>query len=500
MESLLQWPSLLLIALGVFSFTFLLNALRRRGKALLPPGPRGLPILGNLHMLGDLPHRNLQKLAQKYGPIMYMNLGLVPTVVVSTPQAGIQFLRTHDSVFATRPITEFGKYLFYDRKGLGFSEYGPYWRNARKFCTFELLSNTKIDSFKSMRKEEMALFVRTLKETHDVADLSAKVAQLIVDMSCRMLFGQKYMDESLDERGFKAVVDETMNLAGAFNVADYIPFVGQLDLQGLGKRMKKLSKVYNDFFEKIIDDHLRTKVKGPPRDFVDAMLAFMESKDREFQFDRNCIKGILLDMLIGAVDTAAATTEWVLSELLRNPRVMKNVRDELARVVGMDRMVEESDLGNLDYLDMALKESMRLHPVAPLLVPRESMENITIEGYHIPKKSRVIINAWAISRDSTAWPNPEEFNPERFIGNNADMRGSDCLFLPFGAGRRGCPGISLGLLVVRLVVSQLMHCFSWELPDGVKPNELDMSEKFSLVVPRANHLKAIPSYRLLKDV
>ncbi|XP_077213589.1 cytochrome P450 71AU50-like [Tasmannia lanceolata] len=500
MDTIFQWPSLLLLPLGLLSFTYLLRAIRRRGKTPLPLGPRGIPLLGNLLMLGDLPHRNLQKLAQQYGPIMYMQFGFVPTVVVSTPKAGIQFLKTHDSVFATRPITEFGKYLFYDRKGLSFSEFGPYWRNARKFCTLELLSNTKIESFKSMRGEELGLLVQSLKEKHDIVDLTAKVSQLIVDMSCRMLFGRKYMDETIDKRGFKAVVDETMNLAGSFNVADYIPFVSGLDLQGLETRMKKLSKVYDNFFEKIIDEHIKTKGNGPPRDFVDAMLAFMESKNSEFQVDRNEIKGILLDMLIGAVNTSAATSEWALSELLRNPSVMQKLQNELSKVVGMDRMVEESDLPSLDYLDLVLKESMRLHPVAPLLIPREAMEDITIDGYFIPRKSRVIINAWAISQDPNSWPNPEEFNPERFKGNNADMRGSDCLFLSFGAGRRSCPGISLGLLVVRLIVAQLVHCFRWELPGGVKPSELDMMERFSLVVPRANYLTAIPSYRLSKDV
>lgn len=201
-------------------------------------------------------------------------------------------------------------------------------------------------------------------------------------------------------------------------------------------------------------------------------------------------------MLAAGMDTSSTAIEWALSDMFKHPQVLKKVQEELERVVGLERLVEESDLANLDYFDMVVKESMRLHPVAPLLIPHEAMEDCMVNGFHIPKKSRVIINVWAIGRDPEAWPNPQEFNPERFVGTNIDVRGRDFQLLPFGSGRRGCPGLQLGLTVVRLVLAQLVHCFDWELPDGMDPSNLDMSEKFSLVVPRANHLLAIPTYRL----
>ncbi|XP_077228333.1 cytochrome P450 71AU50-like [Tasmannia lanceolata] len=175
---------------------------------------------------------------------------------------------------------------------------------------------------------------------------------------------------------------------------------------------------------------------------------------------------------------------------------MKKVQEELEREVGMERMVAESDLVNLEYMNMVIKESMRLHPVVPLLAPHEAMEDCTVSGFYIPRKSRVIINGWAIGRDPNSWPNAEEFLPERFIGTNIDLRGRDFQLIPFGSGRRSCPGIQLGLRVVQLVLAQLVHCFDWELPNGMSPSVLDMTEKFSLVVPRANHLLAIPTFRL----
>lgn len=199
------------------------------------------------------------------------------------------------------------------------------------------------------------------------------------------------------------------------------------------------------------------------------------------------------------MDTSATAIEWALSELTKHPRVMKKVQMELESVVGMKRKVEESDLDNLEYLDKVIKETLRIHPVAPLLIPHQSMEDCVVGDFFIPKKSRVIINAWAIMRDTSAWAEPEKFWPERFDGTDIDVRGHDFQLIPFGSGRRGCPGLQLGLTVVRLVVAQLVHCFDWKLPNDMLPTELDMTEEFGLTMPRANHLLAIPTYRLHKE-
>ncbi|KAL0424422.1 UNVERIFIED_CONTAM: cytochrome [Sesamum radiatum] len=177
---------------------------------------------------------------------------------------------------------------------------------------------------------------------------------------------------------------------------------------------------------------------------------------------------------------------------------MKKLQKELETVVRLDHMVEESHLDKLEYLDFVVKETLRLHPVVPLLIPHESMEDCVIDGFHIPKGSRTMVNIWAIGRDPKVWSDPEVFKPERFIGSNIDLRGHNFQLIPFGSGRRGCPGLQLGLTVVRLAVSQLVHCFDWELPNGMLPSDLDMSEHFGIVTSRAKHLMAIPRYRLHK--
>lgn len=196
------------------------------------------------------------------------------------------------------------------------------------------------------------------------------------------------------------------------------------------------------------------------------------------------------------MDTSATAIDWAMSELLKHPCFMQKVQTELEEAVGLDRMVEESDLEKLHYLDKVIKETLRLHPVAPLLLPHFATEDCTISGFLIPEKSRIIVNVWAIGRDPKVWNDPERFNPERFEGSSVDVRGRDFQLIPFGSGRRGCPGLQLGLTTVRYVLAQLLHCFDWELPDGVIASELDMTEEFGLTMPRAKHLMAVPSYRL----
>ncbi|KAG6660891.1 hypothetical protein CIPAW_03G136200 [Carya illinoinensis] len=476
------WSILALLVLAYLLRQWALKSWNKNRK--LPPGPRGFPIFGSLHSLGEFPHRDLQRLAQKYGPIMHLRLGFVPAIVVSSPQAAELFLKAHDLVFASRPPMESAKYIAYEQRSMIFAPYGSYWRNIRKMCTLELLSNVKIDSFKSMRNEEIGLLVKFIQEAASIC--------VAVDLSAK-----KYEDKDLDEKGFKAVMHEAMYLGAVPNLGDYIHCIRPFDLQGLTRRMKAVSKIFDNFFEKIIDEHIQSRDENKTNDdFVDVLLRIMGSKESDYSIERSNIKAIILDMLAASMDTSATAIEWALSELMKHPRVMKKLQKELENVVGLKRMVDEADLDRLEYLDMVVKETLRLHPVAPLLLPHEAREDCTVNGFHIPGKSRVMINVWAIGRDPSVWSDAEKFIPERFVGSNIDLRGRDFQLMPFGAGRRSCPGMQMGLIVVRLVIAQLVHCFDWVLANNIQPTELDMTEVFGLTVPRAKHLLAIPRYRL----
>ncbi|KAL3351911.1 hypothetical protein AABB24_020145 [Solanum stoloniferum] len=357
----LIWPTLVVIFI-VYAFYELLNNIQNRKR--YPPGPKGLPIIGHLHLLGKNPHHDFLKLAKTHGPLMYVRLGLVPTIVVSSADTAEKFLKTYDHIFATRPYNEAAQYLAYGQKNLITGKYGPYWRNMRKLCTQHLLSNQKINSFQSMRRQQVELMIKSLKnEACDhrvVVDLSAKISSLSADLTCLMVFGKKYMDEDLDKRGFKAVIEEAEHLAATPHLGEFFPFLGVIDLQGITRRLKDLSKVFDEFLEKIIDEHVQSRDQKQSKDFVDTLLDIMQSGETEFQFDRRHIKAILVDMLVAAVGTTATAIEWIITELLRHPQVMKKLQKELEQVIGLEKMVKESDLENLNYLDMVVKEGLRI--------------------------------------------------------------------------------------------------------------------------------------------
>nr|KYP40173.1 Cytochrome P450 71A1 [Cajanus cajan] len=428
---------------------------------------------------------------------MSLKLGQVPAIVITSPETAELFLKTHDIAFASRPKSISSKYISYGGKGLVFSEYGTYWRNMRKLCTLQLLVASKVEIFSPLRSEHLGEFVKSLQKrasSSEVVDLSDMVADLIENITFKMILGHS-KDDRFD---VKNLVREVLILIGTFNVSDYVPWVGVFDLQGLVRRMKKVSKEFDEMMELIIKEHEQSSDNDQngqrQKDFLDIFLALMhqpiDPQDQQGPvIDKTNIKAILMTMIIAATDTSATTVEWAMSELLKYPRVMKKLQEELESAVGMNRKVEESDMENLPYLDLVVKETLRLHPVTPLLLPRECREDVTVDGYCIKKKSRIIVNAWAIGRDPKVWSdNVEVFYPERFVNNNIDIRGHDFQLIPFGSGRRGCPGIHLGLTTVKIVLAQLVHCFHWELPFGMSPDDLDMSEKFGLTMPRSKHL------------
>eukprot|EP01018_Ginkgo_biloba_P040222 Gb_16073 [translate_table: standard] len=470
-----------------------------RTKKNLPPGPRPLPFIGNLHMLGKLPYRTLRALSEKYGPLMFLRLGSVPTVVASSPEMAREFLKTHDIVFANRPDTSGGKIMMYNNTNVAYAPYGSYWREIRKVCVLQLLSPKRLESCQFAREEEVSLMIQSILEEgvkkSNPVNVSKAVSALSTDIICRMAFGRKYSSEAFDNRGFKAVIQEYFFLMGTTNIGDVIPSLAWMDLQGIVRRQKNIHKILDDFFEKIIEEHSNVQNDVDHRDFVDVLLAVSKDNDMEIKLTRDNIKAIILDLLVAGTDTSSNVLEWAMSEVLKNPSLTKKLQEELERVVGHDRKLEECDLPRLQYLEAVVKETMRLHPPVPLLLPHESSESCTVSGYELPRKTRVLINAWAIARDPKLWDDAEIFKPDRFVGSSIDVRGQDLELIPFGSGRRGCPGMQLGITVVQLALAQLLHCFDWKLPDGMDGQDLDMTEEFGLTTPRASDLIAVPTPR-----
>lgn len=486
--------------------TFLLST-RKRRKIPFPPGPRPLPIIGNMNMMDQLTHRGLASLAEKYGGLCHLRLGFLHVFAVSTPDMARQVLQVQDNVFSNRPATIAITYLTYDRADMAFAHYGPFWRQMRKLCVIKLFSRKRAESWQSVR-DEADLTVRAVASSAaSPVNIGELVFNLTMNITFRAAFGAQQSCE--DQVEFIGILQEFSKLFGAFNIGDFIPCLSWMDPQGINKRLKAARKSLDRFIDNIIDDHMANP-KEPDAvdaDMVDDMLAFLGegkgigggSDSDQLRLTRDNIKAIIMDVMFGGTETVASAIEWAMAELMRSPDDMKRVQQELTQVVGLDRKVHESDLDKLLFLKCAIKETLRMHPPIPLLL-HETADDCEIAGYSIPKRSRVMINAFAIGRDKSAWKDADTFRPSRFAPGgdaaNIDFKGNFFELIPFGSGRRSCPGMQLGLYALELAVAQLVHCFTWELPDGMKPSEMDMGDVFGLTAPRAVRLVAVPTPRL----
>ncbi|KAL3637453.1 hypothetical protein CASFOL_018621 [Castilleja foliolosa] len=488
---------------------FLLYILSRLRQKRYPPGPKGWPVIGNITMMDQLTHRGLAKLARQYGGILHLRMGFLHVVAISSPDAARQVLQVHDNIFSNRPANLAISYLTYDRADMAFAHYGPFWRQMRKLCVMKLFSRKRAESWDSVRDEVDSMTRAVAKSSGKAVNIGELVFGLTKNIIYRAAFGSS-SNEGQDD--FIRILQEFSKLFGAFNIADFVPLLDCMDLQGLNKRLVKARDSLDGFIDSIIDDHIKKKRAGPgctgpvDTDMVDELLAFYsdeskvsESEDLQnsIKLTRNNIKAIIMDVMFGGTETVASAIEWAVAELMRSPQDLKMVQQELTQVVGLGRKVEEPDFEKLTYLRCCLKEVLRLHPPIPILL-HETAEAATISGYHIPAKSRVMINAWAIGRDESAWEDADEFRPRRFLRDSVpDFKGGNFEFIPFGSGRRSCPGMQLGLYALEMAVAHLLHCFNWELPDGMKPGDLDMSDVFGLTAPRAVRLVAVPSPRLI---
>ena len=230
LETLTIPATLLVLFILILSFALFHPNQHLKDDRKHPPGPKPLPIIGNLHMLGKLPHRTLQALAKKHGPIMSIKLGQIPAIVVSSPETAELFLKTHDVVFASRPKTQAAEYLSYGGKGMVFTEYGPYWRHVRKLCTTQLLSASKVEMLGPLRREELGVFVKSVEKvaaSGDVVNLSEQIGELMSNIVCKMILGCS-KDDRFDLKG---LTRQVLHLVGVFNVADYVPWAAIFDLQ-----------------------------------------------------------------------------------------------------------------------------------------------------------------------------------------------------------------------------------------------------------------------------
>ncbi|CAM8906254.1 unnamed protein product [Rhodiola kirilowii] len=490
-------PSLVGFCAFVIFVFFVLSKGKKRGTKTippnLPPGPPKLPVVGNLHQLvGTVTHHKLTELGETYGPIMHLQIGEVPTVIVSSPEIAKEVTTTHDINFARRPLQLSGKILTYGWTDIAFAPYGTYWRQLRKLCVTEVLSAKRVQTYRSIREEEVGDLVKEISSKAGMmpVNMSAKIFSLTYGITSRAAFGSKskYQEEYI------AIVMESSKAVG-LAVCNMYPSSKILPLiTGFRYKLEKLHREADKILENIIVSHIKSKSLRSSVDanakegLLDILLRIQETGNLEIPLTRDNIKSVIADVFTAGSETSSTTVEWAVSEIIKNPRVLQKAQAEVREVYKGKGDVDEERLDQLKYLKLIIKETLRLHPSLPLLLQRENAHPCVIKGYDIPAGTRVMINVWAIARNPKYWKEPEKFLPERFVDNPLDYIGTNYEYLPFGAGRRICPGIDYAMPNMLLPLAQLLYHFDWELPDGVKGEDLDMSESFGVTVRRKNDL------------
>ncbi|KAF7141798.1 hypothetical protein RHSIM_Rhsim06G0040100 [Rhododendron simsii] len=496
-------PPLITVLPSIFAFLLFLYYFHRKSTTTpaankrSPPEAGGAwPLIGHLRLLSGhkLTHKVLGALADKYGPKFTIRLGVHRALVVSDSEIAKEcFTGSNDKVFSNRPKSIAVEHLSYNYANFGFSPYGPYWREMRKITTLELLSNHRLAMLSHVRESVVKESVKKayeiwVKKGSCLVEIKRWFEEITLKLTVRIVAGngKKEVDESYLE-AFR----EFFELMGVFTVADAIPFLRRLDLGGHENEMKKTAKKLDDMLQGWLDEHKRRKAGETveaEKDFMNVMLKILDGGTNEaLNFDADTInKATCLGITLGGTDTTATTLTWAVALLLNNPQALKNAQEELQIHIGEQRQVEESDIKNLVYIQAIVKEALRLYPPSQLLPPRETIEDCIVGGHHIPAGTRLFVNLWKIHRDPQVWPEPLEFRPERFLTTHkdVDLKGKHFDLMPFGSGRRVCPGISFALQVVHFTLASLLHAFDITTPT----NELvDMTESFGF-----SNVKAMP--------
>ncbi|CAI0476834.1 unnamed protein product [Linum tenue] len=496
-----------IIAVSIVAFWLMKKGNKTRQAAPLPPGPRGLPVIGYLPFLGIHLHKSFTQLARDYGPIYKLWLGHKLYVVISSPSL-VKQVRDHDVTFADRYPSTASKIISFGRNDIAFCPYGAEWRKLRKVFVRELMSSARLNASYVLRKRHVEKAIKDVyqKKTGKALDFGQFAFMLISNTVLSMLWGSTAHGEQGEmlSSQIRGVAEESMVLQGAPNISDLIPSLARFDLQGLERKIHVTFRRLDQIVSSIIEERRKlgegNSVGEEAKDLLQVLLDLNNHGDyaAESSITDNQIKGILVqDSMIGGTDTTSTTIEWTMAELMQHPDAMQKVHKELDEVIGRSNAVEEFHLPRLHYLEAAIKEAFRLHPALPLLVPRCPTEDCQIGRYTIPKGATVFINAYAMHRDPQLWDSPLEFRPERFLDENAakfDYLGNSSQYFPFGTGRRVCPGIPMAEKMLNYILASLLHSFEWKLAHG--STEVDLTDKFGIVVKLEKPLVLIPTPRL----
>ncbi|KAF8006823.1 hypothetical protein BT93_K0973 [Corymbia citriodora subsp. variegata] len=498
-----------LICVLLVSATLFVSLRRKKSRShRLPPGPSGWPIFGNMFNLGTMPHRTLAGLREKYGPVIWLRLGSIETMVILSSRVATEFFKNQDLNFAERTITDLMRSQDYHKGSVALAPYGPYWRMSRRLLTVDMLVAKRLNEMAPIRRkciDNMLTWIREAASAEKVRLGEGIHLARFVFLTTFNLLGNLMLSRDLFDPDSKVGSDFFVAMAGLMewtghaNIVDLFPWLRWLDPQGLRRKMDrdmgKAMRIASDFVRERIEEK-KIGRDDDRRDFLDVLLEFEgNGKDEPAKLSEKQINTFILEIFLAGAETTSSTIEWAMTELLLNPESMVKVKSELSKVVGSNRKVQETDIDQLPYLQAVVKETFRLHPPIPFLVPRRATRDTVFMGYDIPENTQVFVNAWAIGRDPDVWEDPMAFKPERFVGSKLDYKGQHFEFIPFGAGRRMCAGVPLAHRVLHLAFSSLLHEFDWEFDGRMDPKTFDMRDRLGVTMRKYVPLLAVPKSR-----
>lgn len=492
--------------LGLFVAAVVASVVSKlRGKKLkLPPGPIPVPIFGNWLQVGDdLNHRNLTAFAKRFGEIFLLRMGQRNLVVVSSPDLAKEVLHTQGVEFGSR--TRNVVFDIFTGKGqdMVFTVYGEHWRKMRRIMTVPFFTNKVVSQYRYGWEEEAMRVVEDVKADPMAASegivLRRRLQLMMYNNMYRIMFDRRFerMDDPLFER-LKALNGERSRLAQSFeyNYGDFIPILRPF-LRGYLRICKEVKdrrlKLFKDYF--VEERKKLASTKSVDNAGLKCAIDHILDAEKKGEINEDNVLYIVENINVAAIETTLWSIEWGIAELVNHPDIQQKLRNELDTVLGLGIQITEPDTQKLPYLQAVIKETLRLRMAIPLLVPHMNLHDAKLAGYDIPAESRILVNAWWLANNPAHWKNPEEFRPERFLQEEAkvEANGNDFRYVPFGVGRRSCPGIILALPILGITIGRLVQNFELLPPPGQA--KIDTSEKggqFSLHILKHSTIVAKP--------
>ncbi|KAG2314282.1 hypothetical protein Bca52824_017404 [Brassica carinata] len=473
-------------------------------EADLPPSPPSLPVIGHLHLLlSEISHKAFQKISTKYGPLLYLRIFSFPIVLASSPSVAYELFRTHDVNVSSRvpPITIDS--LIFGSSGFASAPFGEYAKFMKKLLATRLFRTQAIKNLRGVRAEELERFYLDLcdkavkKESIEIGEETMKFTN---NMICRMCMGRSCSVENGGIERVRELIIKSFALSQKLFFANTcLTWLEKLGISLFKKDIMDVSNGFDELLERILVEHEEKPEEDKDMDMMDLLLEASREENAEYKVTRKQIKSLFVEIFMAGIDTAAQATQWTMAEIINNPNILERLRGEIDLVVGKSRLIQETDIPNLPYLQAVVKEGLRLHPPGPFLV-RRFQESCKIKEFYVPGQTTLLVNVYAIMRDPDLWEDPDEFKPERFLTSSRSSEQEEEIkeqafkYIPFGAGRRGCPAGNLGSIFVGMAVGMMVQCFDWRINEH---GEVSMEEVIAgISLTMARPLKCTPVSRL----